>query len=75
MDYAAFSGKGWKTFTKGPVPGLFAEIDGRRDNVPRATHCTKDGQHDVADCCLNVYLGMDQNSTVIEGVRSAKCDG
>ena len=49
---------------------IFAEIERYRGEFPRARKYTPEGTHDVSVWCSNDYLGMGQNTEVIQ----AMCD-
>ncbi|NLS06663.1 5-aminolevulinate synthase [Rhizobium sp. P32RR-XVIII] len=69
----------FEAFFKGELDGLhdegryrvFADLERHRGNFPRATRHTPEGPKDVTVWCSNDYLGMGQNSKVIEAMKNA----
>lgn len=69
----------FEAFFKGELEGLhqegryrvFADLERHRGAFPRATRHTASGQADVTVWCSNDYLGMGQNPTVIQAMKTA----
>ncbi len=53
---------------------IFAEIERYRGHFPRARNHTQDGTRDVSVWCSNDYLGMGQNTEVIQAMCDAAWD-
>jgi len=75
MDYNGFFRDRLEDLRKEGNYRVFAELERRRGNFPRAKQYREDGEAEVTVWCSNDYLGMGQNPIVLEAMHEAldKC--
>ncbi len=69
----------FEAFFKNELDGLhqegryrvFADLERQRGNFPKAIRHTENGPQDVTVWCSNDYLGMGQNATVMDAMKTA----
>jgi len=71
MNYEAFFGKQIDGLRREGNYRVFADLQRRAGNFPRATHYRERGQSQVTVWCSNDYLGMGQHPTVLEAMHEA----
>jgi 5-aminolevulinate synthase len=71
MNYEAFFRKQIDGLRREGNYRVFADLQRRAGNFPRATHYRERGQSQVTVWCSNDYLGMGQHPTVLEAMHQA----
>ena len=71
MNYEAFFRKQIDSLRREGNYRVFADLQRRAGNFPRATHFRERGQQQVTVWCSNDYLGMGQHKTVLEAMHEA----
>lgn len=71
MNYEAFFRKQIDGLRREGNYRVFADLQRRAGNFPRATHFRERGQQQVTVWCSNDYLGMGQHKTVLEAMHEA----
>ncbi|MBP1852208.1 5-aminolevulinate synthase [Rhizobium halophytocola] len=71
MDFEAFFKSELEGLHEEGRYRVFADLERRNGQFPRATRYTENGTQDVTVWCSNDYLGMGQNQVVVEAMKQA----
>ncbi len=71
MDYNGFFRDRLEDLRKEGNYRIFAELERRRGDFPRAKQYREDGEAEVTVWCSNDYLGMGQNPVVLQAMHEA----